>query len=37
MDREKQESKSQINITKTQAIDPKTKQLELNLFCEMLA
>jgi len=33
----KQESKSQINITKTQAIDPKTKQLELNLFCEMLA
>jgi hypothetical protein len=31
------ESKPQINITETQVIDPKTKQLELNLFCEMLA
>jgi hypothetical protein len=31
------ESKPQINITETQVIDPKTKQLELNLFCEMPA
>jgi hypothetical protein len=30
------ESRPQINITETQVIDP-TKQLELNLFCEMLA
>jgi hypothetical protein len=31
------ESKSQTNITKTQVIELRTKQLELNLFCEMLA
>jgi hypothetical protein len=29
------ESKPQINITETQAIEPRTKQLELNLFGEM--
>jgi hypothetical protein len=28
-------SKSQINITETQVIELRTKQLELNLFCEM--
>jgi hypothetical protein len=31
------ESKSQVNITETQVIELRTKQLELNLFCEMLA
>ena len=29
------ESKPQINITETQVIDPRTKQLKLNLFGEM--
>jgi len=28
---------TQINITETQVIELRTKQLELNLFCEMLA
>jgi hypothetical protein len=31
------ESNPQINITETQVIELRTKQLELNLFCEMLA